>query len=255
MSQKPPWGQHFLRDQKIVNRIAQSVVHSPGSFVIEIGPGRGVLTRQLLARGARVTAIEIDPNLVTLLNKELGNNENFEVINANILDVDLNELIAHRTKESATIAGNLPYYITSPILKKVFDAEKKIVRAILLMQKEVASRVLATPNTSDYSFLSVLCGFHSEARYLFTVPARSFRPPPRVTSAVVELKFSNKNEPNPDFLNFVKVCFRHRRKILLNNLSSNYDRSHLSKLPGIHNRAQQLSIEDLYTLWETVKSL
>lgn len=254
MPQKPPWGQHFLRDQKVVNRIAQSVVLNPGSFVIEIGPGSGALTRQLLARGARVTAIEIDPALVTLLNNELGRDDNLEVINANILDVDLNELIAHRTKGAATIAGNLPYYITSPILKKVFDAERKIVRAILLMQKEVANRVIATPNTSDYAFLSVLCGFHSEPRCLFKVPARAFQPPPRVTSAVVEFKFSNQNEPNPEFLNFVKICFRHRRKILLNNLSSDYDRSHLSKLPGIHNRAQQLSIKDLYTLWETVES-
>ena len=255
MSQKPPWGQHFLRDPHVVNRIAQSVVTSPGDFVIEIGPGRGVLTRQLLARGARVTAIEIDPTLVTLLNKELSKDDNFEVINANVLNVDLSVLIAHRTEGTATVAGNLPYYITSPILKKIFDTENKIVRAILLMQKEVADRVIASPKTSGYSFLSVFCGLHSETRHLFKVPARAFRPPPKVTSTVVEFKFSNKNKPDPEFLNFVKICFRHRRKTLLNNLSSYYDRSFLSGLSGIHNRAQQLSIKDLYALWEIVKSI
>ena len=252
MSKSPVWGQHFLQDSRILTRIAQKAVDRSGDLVVEIGPGRGALTSCLLAQGARVTAIEIDPELVMFLKEKFNNNENFELLHSDILNVNFVKFITDRTSEPAIVAGNLPYHITSPIIRMIFTAGSVVSRAVLLMQKEEADRVVAQPRSRNYAFLSVLCNLYAQPRRLFHVPARAFRPPPKVNSSAVELVIRQDDRPEPDFIEFLKLCFRHPRKILLNNLSSTYDRDFVAKLAVTRNRAQQLDIQDLLSLWKTL---
>lgn len=253
MSKSPVWGQHFLRDSRILTRIAQKVVARPGDLVVEIGPGRGALTSRLLAQGARVAAIEIDPALVAFLTEKFGDDENFELLHSDVLNVNFAKFIKDRTPESAIVAGNLPYYITSPIIRTIFTAGSVVSRAVLLMQKEVADRVVAQPRSRNYAFLSALCNLYSQPRGLFHVPMRAFHPPPKVSSAAVEFVIHQGDGPEPDFVEFLKLCFRHPRKILLNNLSGLYDRDSVAKLAVTRNRAQQLDIQDLRCLWKTLR--
>ena len=197
LSRRPRWGQHFLRAPGILARIAESALVGGGDFVVEIGPGRGALTRRLLERGVRVAAIEIDPELISFLRDEFKDADNFELIHADVLDVDLVKFIRDRSDVPAPVTGNLPYYITSPILRTIFGGAEAISRAVLLMQKEVADRVVAQPGTPDYAFLSVFCQLHSRPRRLFRVPPRAFQPPPAVTSALVEFALDQTDAPDP----------------------------------------------------------
>jgi 16S rRNA (adenine1518-N6/adenine1519-N6)-dimethyltransferase len=245
---RPPLGQHFLRDARILERIASSLPIEPGSLVVEIGPGEGALTRYLLGRGAHVTAIEVDPQLARNLREHLAETD-LEVIEADILDVDLTEIIRARTSRPALVAGNLPYYITSPILRKLFDAGSHIAQAVLLVQKEVALRLVARKGSRDYGFLSLLCQLHADPEILLTVPASAFRPPPKITSTVVRLTLRPDAQPASAFVDFLKHCFAHPRKTLLNNLAGTYERDTITALPEAGLRAQQLDLEELEALW------
>jgi 16S rRNA (adenine1518-N6/adenine1519-N6)-dimethyltransferase len=257
---RPPRGQHFLWDRGILSRIAGALPLSPGRQVLEIGAGPGALTEFLLAAGARVTAIEIDAALIERLRGRFGGAQTLEesadgqgagdsgaleIIAGDILEADLPALITARSREPILVAGNLPYYITSPILRKIFDAAGQIEQAVFLMQREVAARVTARKGSRDYGFLSVLCRLYSEPEYLFAVPARAFRPPPRVTSAVVRLTMRSGPAVDPAFVEFAKGCFSQPRKKLVNNLSGRYERSLLGKFEQSQRRAQQLDLEEL----------
>ena len=250
---RPRWGQHFLRDPRLLASIADHLAIGQGGLVVEIGPGRGALTQQLLARGCRVAAIEIDPQLVAFLREKFRDADCFELIHADVLDLDLSKFITDRSDTPAAVAGNLPYYITSPILRRIFAAADAAARAVLLMQKEVADRVAARPGTRDYAFLSVLCALYCRPRRLLRVPARAFRPPPRVASAVVEMTFDQPGPPDPEFIHFLELCFSRPRKTLLNNLSRSYDRAALAEGEITRLRAQQLGLEELRSLWRTVR--
>jgi 16S rRNA (adenine1518-N6/adenine1519-N6)-dimethyltransferase len=232
---------------------------------VEIGAGPGALTEFLLAAGARVTAIEIDSGLIERLRGRFGDagiledgtpedpgldsavreKASLEIVAADILETDLPALIAARSREPVLVAGNLPYYITSPILRKMFAASGHIEQAVFLMQREVAARVTARKGSRDYGFLSVLCRLYCEPEYLFAVPARAFRPPPRVTSAVVRLTMRSGSAVDPAFVEFAKSCFSQPRKKLVNNLSGRYERSLLARFEQSQQRAQQLDLEEL----------
>ncbi len=251
---RPPWGQHFLRDREVLEKIAASLPIEPGSVVIEIGPGRGALTKPLLARGARVIAIEIDPRLVTNLEEKFAGLPEVEIVPANILNIDLAELIESRGEGPVLVAGNLPYYITSPILKKTFAVADRVLQAVFLMQEEVARRVVATKRDADYGFLSVLCQLYSEPEWLFGVPPEVFRPPPKVSSALVRFTLRRDQNVEPGFVEFLQHCFRQPRKTLLNNLSGVYGRSRVAKLAQAEQRSHQLDLEDLRALWKQLES-
>ncbi len=251
---RPPWGQHFLRDREVLEKIAAAIPIEPGSVVIEIGPGHGALTKPLLARGARIVAVEIDPRLVTSLEEKFAGSPDVEIVPANILNVDLPELIASRTEGPVLVVGNLPYYITSPILKKTFAVADRVSQAAFLMQEEVASRVVAKRGDSDYGFLSVLCQLYSEPEWLFAVPPELFRPLPKVSSALVRFTLRHGQNVEAGFVEFLQHCFRQPRKTLLNNLSSVYGRSQVSKLVQAERRAHQLDLEDLRGFWERLES-
>jgi 16S rRNA (adenine1518-N6/adenine1519-N6)-dimethyltransferase len=237
-------GQHFLASSSILTRIAEAACPASTPLVIEIGPGRGALTEKLLERAGRVIAIEIDPALAQHVRSRFAGEPRLEIVQADVLSTDLAQW------GPAPIAGNLPYYITSPILERVTRISPP--RAVFLIQKEVAERLAAQPGSREYGYLTVSTALFATARLLFTVKAGAFRPPPEVDSAVVLL------EPRagaPDqaaaagLLRFIGLCFRQKRKTLRNNLAALYGKAAVESWPEAGMRAEQLTLaqfEDLY---------
>ena len=216
--------------------------HEP--LVIEIGPGKGALTRKLLERADRVVAIELDSDLAASLRSK-HDSSRLEIVEADVLDVDLARW------GPAVIAGNLPYYITSPILNKVLGLSPTISRAVFLVQKEVAERLTAAPGSRDYGYLTVVTGVFSTPRYLMSVPPGAFHPAPKVDSAVVQLDLKTPSPGDDDFLEFASRCFRHKRKTLRNNLVARYPAVAGQAESGL--RAEQLSIGQLRDLYARVQ--
>lgn len=243
------FGQHFLVRQSVLEHIARSACADACELVVEIGPGRGGLTDHLLQRSKRVIAIEIDPVLVQYLRSKFRAAEGLEIIENDILRTDLTAW------GPFAIVGNLPYYITSPIIEKVLSLRPLVSHAVFLVQKEVAERLAASPGSRDFGFLSVQTQLWAEVEVLFGVPAGAFRPPPKVESAVVRLT------PRADlavddpqaFLKFASAAFRHKRKMLRNNLLGSYEKSKLDGVGETKLRAEQLGIGELVTLWRRLE--
>jgi dimethyladenosine transferase len=204
-------GQHFLTDPRILARIADAVALTPGETVVEIGPGRGSLTAALLARDARVVAIEIDPKLVELLRDKYAHEPRLTIVEADVLEVNLGELAGGEY----ALAGNVPYYITTPILFQALRPPRAR-RSVLLVQREVAARMAAEPGADDYGALSVNVQAIAHVEMLFRIPAGAFTPPPRVESAVVRV--TPRTDPvvkagdEERFRIFVQASFALRRK-------------------------------------------
>jgi 16S rRNA (adenine1518-N6/adenine1519-N6)-dimethyltransferase len=242
-------GQHFLTRKSILDRIAAAACPERESLVVEIGSGRGALTEALLDRSDRVTAIEIDPVLVHYLQHKFRDplsEGRLELVSGDILKTDLGAW------GPCVIAGNLPYYITSPILDRLFAATGLWTRAVFLVQAEVAARIAAAPGSRDYGYLSVATQIRASVERLFEVPREAFRPPPKVLSEVIKLV---PREPEiqdlGSFCNFIGACFRQKRKTLRNNLAVVYGKDRAQTLVDARVRAEQLSIAELVRLYET----
>jgi 16S rRNA (adenine1518-N6/adenine1519-N6)-dimethyltransferase len=243
-------GQHFLIQGGILERIAAAVCPAGAasdvfpSLVIEIGPGRGALTEKLLKRAARVIAVEIDPDLAGHVRKRFAGESRLEVVQADVLDTDLSQW------GPAAIAGNLPYYITSPILEKVVHLQ--FTRAVFLIQKEVAERLVAAPGSRDYGFLTVETALFASVRRLFDVKPGSFQPPPKVDSAVVLLEPRHADlgiDDSAGFVRFIGLCFRHKRKTLRNCLVESYGKEVIDSWPEASLRAEQIPLEGFAAMY------
>ncbi len=241
---RPKLGQHFLTQGSILHRIAASVCPAHEDLVIEIGPGKGALTEKLLQRAGRVIAIEVDYALVEHLRRKFAGESRLHVVHGDILQTDLAQW------GRAPIAGNLPYYITSPILEKTVRLD--VPRAAFLMQKEVAERLVAQPGQREYGYLTVQTALFADARILFEVKPGAFKPPPRVDSAVVLLEPHGRDFAVTDraaFLRFVGHCFRQKRKMLRNNLGPIYGNAMVDAWPEASQRAEKLSLQQFAEMY------
>lgn len=222
-------GQNFLTDKNIIDKIIFDSDIEDTDLVIEIGPGIGVITREAAMQAAQVVAVEIDKNLIPILERTLGDLDNVEVVNQDILKTDLNQLIERVRKENpdiknVRIIGNLPYYITTPIIMKILEDGVAAESITIMMQKEVADRIKAEPKTKARGALSVAVQYYCKVCKVADVPKDVFVPAPKVDSTVLRLDVRKEKpvELKDDKLFFkaVKCGFGQRRKTLLNSLSS-----------------------------------
>lgn len=224
---KKSYGQHFLQDHSYIDRIVRALVPTPADTLVEIGPGEGALTLPLLAAAGHLTAIEVDSDLIPTLRLRAAPVGNLDVIHADILQVDLTALAQRRGVERLRIAGNLPYYISSPILFHCMRHLAVIQDLHFMLQKEVVQRMAAGPGSRIYGRLSVMLQLACRIDFLFDVPARGFRPPPKVDSAVVRmvpLDSSEQHDASPEDVQLVvKAAFAQRRKTLSNALGQLLD--------------------------------
>lgn len=222
---KKSLGQNFLIDTNILTRIVDVANVMEKSGVIEIGPGIGALTEQIAKRVDKVLAFEIDQRLIPILNETLAPYSNIAIINEDILKADVKKAIEEhfRDDQDICIIANLPYYVTTPILMKLLEERLPIRNIVVMVQKEVADRISAKPNSKDYGSLSIAAQYYSHTEVMFTVPKTVFIPQPNVTSAILRLTIREKPIVQVDdeafFFSVVRATFEQRRKTILNNLS------------------------------------
>jgi 16S rRNA (adenine1518-N6/adenine1519-N6)-dimethyltransferase len=265
---KKSWGQNFLADEAILDAIARLAVERPGEVVIELGSGLGHLTERLLAHGARVVAVERDREMARVLRGEFG--DTIRLVEADAARADFARLAADAPGEGpggapggapegrVAVAGNIPYHLTSPILFSLLDQARSVSRAVLLLQREVAERLAASPGTKDWGLLSVLLQQLGEVEIDRIVPRGAFHPPPRVESAVVRIDLHGRQPRAADprrFRLLVKAGFAQRRKVLKNALEASRvaSRERLEealRASGIDpvRRGETLSVEE----WEAL---
>lgn len=219
-----PLGQHFLRNPHTVGRILDALGAGPGETVVEIGPGTGALTRPLLSRGVRVVAVEVDAGLAARLKADLGERGLF-LVDGDAREADVGAaLSAAGVVPPVPLVGNLPYESATPMIRAFVRRPDLYARLVVMVQKEVAQRLVASPGAEAYGFLSVDVAAHAGARLLFDVARGDFSPPPRVVSAVVELVPRVPEPGTADALLLASAGFTSRRKTLLNALSAVRDR-------------------------------
>ena len=219
-------GQNFLTQRWVPENIALEAGVDETAGVLEIGPGIGPLTQQLCLRAKKVCAVELDQRLSPILEKTVGEFDNLEIIWDDVLNQNIPALVAEKFPGLRPMAcANLPYYITSPILTALLEADC-FDSVTVMVQKEVAQRIAATPGSEDYSAFTVFCQYYAEPKLLFDVPAHCFMPQPKVTSAVIQLKVRQaRNWDIPDeklFFRVVRASFAMRRKKLSNGLASGF---------------------------------
>lgn len=215
-------GQNFLTDKNIIDEIVDGAGIEPEDTVLEIGPGIGVITYEAAQLAKKVVAVEIDKSLLPILAETLSEYENVKVINEDILKLDINKLIEDEGMENVKIMGNLPYYITTPIIMKILEEGVKASSITIMMQKEVADRIKAGPGTKAYGALSVAVQYYCTVDKVASVPRSVFVPQPNVDSVVLRLNIRSEKAVKLDneklFFDCVKAGFGQRRKTLLNSL-------------------------------------
>ena len=217
---KKKFGQNFLIDGRVLDRIVQGAGITKEDDVLEIGPGIGALTQVLCEAARHVRAVEIDRELIPILEKSLSDCDNVDVINADIMDTELRDLYPGPFK----VVANLPYYITTPIVMKLLESDADIESITVMVQKEVAERMQAAPGGKDYGVLTLSVAYHAEAEIIANVPPNCFMPRPDVSSAVIKLR--RRAEPavtprSPDHMfRLIRAAFSQRRKTLINAVSN-----------------------------------
>ena len=259
---KPKLGQNFLRDPQAAARIVTALGDLSNSTVVEIGPGHGAITESLVVRARHVIAVELDRELAPALRARFSP-DRLTVVEQDILQFDFAAGSANAGAR-LLVLGNLPYYITSPILLKLAAAHASIELAVLMVQREVADRVTAAPGSRDYGVLSVTIQSHGPAEQLFTLPPGAFSPPPEVHSTVFRWRFAPRfgalGVDEPGFLRFVRLAFAQKRKTLANNLrAAGADSATITAAldrTGIPSqaRSESLSIESLAALYHGLRA-
>ena len=268
---KPKLGQHFLTSDEAAVRIVDALVDVSQSTVLEIGPGRGILTSLLAKRARRLIAVELDRVLAAQLRLKFGMSRNVEVIEADILKIDFDSLFGPKPglgrpgiefkTEPVKVVGNLPYYITSEILLRLFDYAKYFESVVIMVQREVADRVAAEPGGRDYGLLSATAQLYARVENLFTLPPDAFSPPPKVHSSVLRLTLHPRHEElgvaGDGFIDFLRLSFGQKRKTLWNNLRTKYDEKTLQRALGEAHvkpaaRAETLSLESSAAIYRAL---
>ncbi len=248
-------GQNFLINPSVCPRMAEAAVTDDNTGVLEIGPGVGVLTNELLKRAKKVVAVELDKRLIPVLDETLGEYENLKVIHADVMELDLNRLIEEEfAGMRAVVCANLPYYITSPILMKLLEDRLPVESITVMVQKEAAARLCAAEGSRESSAITAAVRYYAEPELLFHVSAGSFMPAPKVDSAVIRLTLREQEwKPLDEQMMFsvIKAAFAQRRKTVLNSISSSLsiDKNELSDIlesAGIDPsaRAEKLTLRD-----------
>ncbi len=253
-------GQNFLINNEVVENIVNSSEISKSDMVIEIGPGLGTLTKYLLEKAGKVLCVELDTKMIKILQDRFGLYDNFELINADILKVNLNEIISENKKEgkieNVKIVANLPYYITTPIIMKLLEEKLDIKSITVMIQKEVADRLIETPGGKNTGAITHTVYYYCESEKIMEVPNSSFIPEPEVTSEVIKLNLRDKTavdiENTKVMFMIIKSAFMQRRKTLLNALTNT--KVFINKEEGIqilkklnlneNVRAEELSIQN-----------
>jgi 16S rRNA (adenine1518-N6/adenine1519-N6)-dimethyltransferase len=261
MPPKSKLGQNFLRDEGAIARIVAAAGAIDDRTVIEIGPGPGAITEPLAAHAGKLRAIEFDHQLALRLRVHFG--DRVEIVEQDVLQFDFTAAAA-QAGQKLVVVGNLPYYITSPILLKLAEHHAALDRAVLMVQREVADRVTAEPGTHDYGILSVTTQMYGPVQRLFTLPPEAFEPPPEVHSTVFRWQFSPRFEQlgvdERSFIDLVKMAFAQKRKTLSNNLrAAKIDAARATaalEKAGIdsHARAETLTLEAFAALWHAINS-
>ena len=252
MQAKKSLGQNFLKNDTIIKKIVSLFVCNKNDLIIEIGPGRGALTKYLSTITNNWLAIEIDKDMDTYLGKY-----NSHIIYEDILNVDLPSLLKSYNYDNLYIIGNLPYYITSPIIEKLINSNIKVNKMVFMVQKEVAQRFTSKPGCREYGYMTVFINHFYDVKYEFLVPRTDFDPSPKVDSAIITLNYKEHDVPNSKYWQFIKECFAHKRKTLKNNLT-NYNSlaiDNVLKNFGLNSsvRAEDLSEEIFKELYEKCK--
>lgn len=270
---KPKLGQHFLASEDTALRIVDVMGDLSQSTVLEIGPGRGMLTSLLAKRARRLIAVELDRVLAAQLRLKFGMARNVEIIEGDVLAMDFDSLFGPKPglgrpgidikPEPVKVVGNLPYYITSDILLRLFEFSKYFESLVIMVQREVADRIAAEPGSRDYGVLSATAQLFARVENLFTLPPAAFTPPPKVHSSVLRLTIEPRQEAlgvaGDGFIDFLRLSFGQKRKTLWNNLKSKYGDAHLKRaLSEAHvkatARAETLSLEESAAVYRALSN-
>ena len=272
-AKKPKLGQNFLTDVGAAEKVVDALGDISQSLVLEIGPGKGALTKTLARRAGRLIAVELDRMMATELRFLYSGNPKIEILEGNVLNIDFRTVL-HRTigplndlrplkPERARVIGNLPYYITSDILLRLFEFHDQFDVIVIMVQREVADRIAAQPGSRDYGLLSATAQLYTQVENLFTLPPNAFSPPPKVHSSVLRMRiaprFDELSITAAEFIPFLKLTFAMKRKTLLNNLRGAYPAEELRaafKETGIRPdvRAEALSLEETAGLFRKLNA-
>ena len=270
---KPKLGQHFLTSGDLAVRIVDALRDVSESTVLEIGPGRGILTSLLAKRTGRLIAVEVDRVLAAQLRLKFGMARNVEILEADVLAIDFDSLFGPKPglgqpgiefkPQPVRVVGNLPYYITSDILLRLFKYSKYFESIVIMVQKEVADRIAAEPGSSEYGILSATAQLYARVEKLFSLPPGAFSPPPKVHSTVLRLTIDPQQQKlgvaDDGFVDFLRLSFAQKRKTLWNNLREQFEEAGLKRALAEANvkptaRAETLSLKESAAVYRALRN-
>jgi 16S rRNA (adenine1518-N6/adenine1519-N6)-dimethyltransferase len=271
---KPKMGQHFLASEDLAARVVDTLGDVSQNTVLEIGPGRGIMTSLLAKRARRLIAVELDRVLAAQLRLKFGMARNVEIIEADVLTIDFDSLFGPKPglsqpgidlkPQPVKVVGNLPYYITSDILLRLFEFSKYFDSIVIMVQREVADRIAAEPGGRDYGMLSATAQLYARVENLFTLPPGAFVPPPKVHSSVLRLTIDPQQEKlgvaGDGFIDFLRLSFGQKRKTLWNNLKVKYEGKDLKRALAEAKvkataRAETLTLEESATIYRALRDV